>query len=1064
MKHKARKSWSALLAMVLAISTFPYASLAMEVEGETFVYKADFNSSEPTGEVIGQDIPIDPRFPAYEMNYSGKDHTKNWVLPSDHTGYPYVPGAEAEDSYSLEYGVFGKEETDGALKMKAEVKEAKDHSMTFKLPSDMMGIPTVSGDYNSFEGVPCTRSLENATDGLQSGQQMRLSFEIAKNDTAENFSTMLTFRGGSGSLRDVTIFSMDTDKNMLFASQNVGSYELGRWYQIDIIFTQGAGSVDCYVDGQLVLAAQKIHDDTFLKLNKIFMQVRQSNNSAPAEVYLDNYQLSILPVGTVVKAESIREDFSMFTGYPEKSSYKWFSYFNMNNGNGYRVEKSNGVFGKTAGDSSAKMVIVPAGDGQNQGNPFISGNTGGFLQGWEYGDKVRMGVKLAFDNPDFYTQYFYLTMRAISGTTNSGAGDDGLSDGIIVDKDGIKFGGALGKQTKEINWAPKKWYTLEWIIEPGNGVDVRNKLSVYLDSEYLGTVEFDALKGEGSEYSQINGVHNLRFALQARGEAVIPGKENSKPGFNVYIDDYFYEKMEENAAINAVTVTASEDIGTDYKNVLFIQNDETVGEMKAKVSVSGGTSRYVDAVGNPLEDAAPAKDSYLEIKSEDGEIYYYGVFDKIVWYEEDFESYTIIENQPYQYMQLIPSADAVASGKQNLAGKSGQAYSFSYDRQELGNGDGAVLNFNRSGADTLPLSGASTLEFSLYVDAETSNALRAGLAAQWTYEYDDNGTPASKIHGINDLISAFDGKLYAGSYNNSESRTYLCEIENGQWYKFAFVIDPEGFDMDVYVNGEKKAENVNLAEEDTAKNGAVITGLTRLKLAGYYSAANAPHKGQYAFDDIAFYAGEYDDAAKDAAGIDSVVYDMNHEGYIVVDSNTDDLEKTAFLNNIALDDGIKSIMLYDDDTFTGNEEIENNGVFHGNMLVAETETGALHYYRIVDKAMDTDLAASPALLLNGVAVPSGAQPDLGQYTLRTQIEKYNENEETYCLILAIYTDGRLQSIGQKNVALEFGKNTIEVQAELEEMGAQSTQIKAFAWNDIGGGNPYTEPVIWSSAQ
>ena len=53
----------------------------------------------------------------------------------------------------------------------------------------------------------------------------------------------------------------------------------------------------------------------------------------------------------------------------------------------------------------------------------------------------------------------------------------------------------------------------------------------------------------------------------------------------------------------------------------------------------------------------------------------------------------------------------------------------------------------------------------------------AGLAAQWTYEYDDNGTPASKIHGINDLISAFDGKLYAGSYNNSESRTYLCEIE-----------------------------------------------------------------------------------------------------------------------------------------------------------------------------------------------------------------------------------------------------------------------------------------------
>ena len=75
-------------------------------------------------------------------------------------------------------------------------------------------------------------------------------------------------------------------------------------------------------------------------------------------------------------------------------------------------------------------------------------------------------------------------------------------------------------------------------------------------------------------------------------------------------------------------------------------------------------------------------------------------------------------------MQLIPSADAVASGKQNLAGKSGQAYSFSYDRQELGNGDGAVLNFNRSGADTLPLSGASTLEFSLYVDAETSNALR----------------------------------------------------------------------------------------------------------------------------------------------------------------------------------------------------------------------------------------------------------------------------------------------------------------------------------------------------
>lgn len=1068
MKNMVTKLLASTLMAMLVLSIVPGIGLAAE-GGETFVYKADFNE---TG------VP----FPTYEMGWTqGENHTNKWVTSAAATGYPVAEGTTTPDDYSVVYGESGKDASDGALRMYAPVKEAPNNYMNFD-------IPICSGIADSWTSVPSVRALENAmSSAMQEGMQSKWSFEIMKKESADNFFVSMMYRGMNGNLQNLNnVFGIDTNGNITFMAKGTGLIaEIGKWYKIDVIFTYGSNYVDFYINNELVTLNQQIFDNStpvtngFKYFNKIQMKVKQSNNTAPSEIYLDNYEISMLSGDALIKTDNVNEGFDLFRGYPTVTSYykNWIGFANMPAANGCSAPAVKGMFGKSADDVSVQITVDENGNEQtkiNNSNPYMNLNPA-FMKNWQYGDKIKIGMNIAFDSVDFLPWYSYITMRSISGETNSAAANDGIDQIVIMQSNQLVFGGrGTPKTTKQITWVPHKWYNFEFVFEPGDGETVKNKISFYLDGEYIATTEVNGLRND--EYSPLSGVWNIRIAAQGNGENhIIPGTTDKFVGMKIYADDISYEKMSADEEVAEISVTADESISTGYKNALFIKNNETIGDIKSKITVNGAAAEYVGAGGVVLSDSAPAAGAYLKITSASGSVYYYNIVDKISLYNEDFESYPVIANNAYKLMSVVFADsekdeegntiyNSVSSGK-TLGGKSGQAYAFDYTRKAGEYANGPYLDNGRQSSNNsykFPVADTTTVEFQMFADEENTAAARKSV--DWTFEVKKpDGTAANT--GINGLIVIENGKIYAGEGRNG-NKTYLCDYTNAQWYKIAAEINPDTLAADFYVNGVKKAENVDFSKFNSGKDdftGSVMTGIMRLKLAVYYNTTAYTSSGTVAFDDIKVYVGSYADSARDAVTVTASSYDVTHEGYIAVNSDEDPfLYEEDFMDNVSVIGDVKASALYDDASYSGKSGIEMNGLYNGNIFVVETGSGTLHYYKIADKATKTDLTASP-VLYKGTVMSPDTELDLGTYTLTASIEKYSDEAENYALILAVYADGKLQSVGFAEKALEFGENNISADAQLSEFGAVSTEIKAFAWNGMNTAAPYINPVVWNNA-
>ena len=1088
------KNWSKIssIAAVVAISasvipTIPVMAdepSAAATAADSVLYRATFDGDPCVGEDVvktsaGNIVKVNECFPAYEVGVTGTlphhhsgekgnsdDKTSKWILPGDTESYPYTNnGAGTSNTYQLVDNVFGK--TDKALKM---TPASTSNAIEYLIPANAGGINDISGGWFGNGGSPYRGALANATADLEDGQQLKISFDIARSEIQGNLAVRLESANGmlmQNCANGSDAISLRNDGSIQFMGRDTGvKYESGKWYNIAIVLTKGSKTASLYIDDEAVAPngylssqmAQAALKENFAQLFRV--TISQGTNQT-SDVYLDNLEITAVAEGTAINPmDNNVETFDMFNGYSSSvPRYKYMDFLNMNNGNGYSANKVSGKFGKAADDVSMKLAIEPL--GTNQTNvPQIKMYQYEYLKNWQYGDKIRMGIRFAYDSDLFYNT-LVLHLRDVNAGGNST-----LMDFMKVMDGKLNFMGT----DYRVNWTPNNWYNLEWVIEPGNGTDIKNKITAYVDGEEIASNEFDANKN--TPYSAMAGISECRItldnALNGWNQQADQVKSGTRAGFNLYLDDYTVCRTANNS-VTPVTVSA-DGITTDYKSTLFIKNNETVAQMKAKVSVSGGTAEYVAADGTALSDDASAAGGYLKVTASSGTVYYYSIVNNIMWHAENFESYDVIANTKYQGTVLDKKPNSSITGKKNLAGKSGQAYGFDYSAEDGTAGDASGLDFNRTTA--IPVEDTTVVEFSMYANANVEKGLMTGGGAQYYYEYiNDSGEKVTETDGIRNLITMERGYIYAGE---SITGNELCKAENGRWYKIALVMNPNTYTMDIYVNGELKKSNVTLDKidyvvndndelqavdrtmEKTGGKQPVLTGILRFKVGGVLRATTGANSGTYAYDDVKIYAGSYS-AAEDMADITVNGYDASTAGIIKIDTN-EDCSLDTFMKNIVLNVGVKSATLYDDDTFSGSDAIKEDGVSDGNILAVETQSGTMHYYVIKDIAGE-DSAELKLFLGNMEIQPGTSSFAAGKYTLKAVINKTDDTSEDYLAILALKKDGKLVNVRiAPQIVTNEGETVIPVEMDVND--AEGITFEAYLWDAFDGMNIKADARTW----
>lgn len=1084
------KNWSKISSIAAAVaisaSVMPVipamADETSAASADSVLYRATFDGDPCVGENVvkteaGDIVKVNECFPAYEVgvtgalphNHSGikgtDDKTSKWILPGDTASYPYTRnGAGTSNTYQLVSNAFGK--TDKALKM---TPASTSNAIEYLIPANAGGINDVEGGWFGNGGSPYRGALANATADLADGQQLKISFDIARSEIQGNLAVRIESPSGLmlNSANGNDALSLRNDGNIQFMGRDTGvKYEAGKWYNIAIVLTKGSKTASLYINGEAVAPngylssqmAQAALKENFAQLLRV--TVSQGTNQT-SDVYLDNLEITAVAQGTSINPmDNNVETFDMFNGYSSSvPRYKYMDFLNMNNGDGYGADKVSGMFGKTADDVSVKLAICPLGSNQNS-VPQLKMYQYEYLKNWQYGDKIRMGIRFAYDSDLFYNT-FVIHLRDVNA-----AGNSTLMDFMKVMDGKLNF---MGTDYK-VNWTPNNWYNLEWVIEPGNGTDIKNKITAYVDGEEIAVNEFDANKN--TPYSAMAGIFECRMtldnALNGWNGQADRVKSGTRTGFNLYLDDYAVCRTVNNS-VTPVTVSA-DGITTDYKSTLFIKNNETIGQLKSKVNVSGGTAEYVAADGTALADDASAAGAYLKVTASSGTVYYYSIVNNILWHAENFESYDVIANEKYQGAVLDKQANSSIAGKKNLAGKSGQAYGFDYSDESGTAGDASGLDFNRTTA--IPVEDTTVVEFSMYADENVEKGLMLGGGSQYYYEYtNDNGETVTETDGMHSMVTMERGYIYAGE---SIAGNEICKAENGRWYRIALIMNPSDYTMDIYVNGELKKANVSLDKidyvvdendqlkpvdrtmEKTGGKKPVLTGILRVKLGGVLRSTAGANSGTYAYDDLKIYAGSYN-AAADTADITVNNYDASTAGIIKIDT-TEDCSLDTFMKNIVLNAGVKSAKLYDDDTFSGSDTIEEDGVSDGNILAVETESGTMHYYLIKDIAGE-DSAEFKLFVGDTEIQPGTSSFAAGKYTLKAVINKADDTKADYLAILAVKKDGKPIDVKfVQQMVTDAGETVIPVETNITD--TDGITIEAYLWDAFDSMYVKADKMAW----
>lgn len=565
-------------------------------------------------------------------------------------------------------------------------------------------------------------------------------------------------------------------------------------------------------------------------------------------------------------------------------------------------------------------------------NPYVQFRDTDTAVSISKGEKVYVTFKIATEDMNFDDITLYSRIK--SGTTTSG-------NFFKIDKNGKFYhsntGTTANTEITGVKFEPKRWYTVELVVNIVNDDNKSSLLDVYIDGNKVAsnktiqsTVAFD----------QIN---------------IMRISANTKNGTKFYLDDIGYQIYGEDETV--ATIGKAEIISSETD--VTVDNNEQViscleGTTYEKLNLSGGkVSYYTDKYCT--EEAAAASEVDFEnavavVETAGGALLYYTFEKKIpepTCTKYEFENYGGTWN-PASNLQI---AGSMPSGMKinklradSVFGNSTRAVAFEFT--------------NEDGQNPYPLDKAYNPYFDctdkISLNSENDNGFYYSLKLAVSRDASTftNNERISLIFRNNNLASGgnfvemlrFDNTgmkiLNSSGTTASNPADKNIMLKANRWYNievtFTFT-DTESAHMNIYVDGVNVAENKGVKQSHLLGNGGVSTLRTSV-------LAETP---------ITTY-------------IDDIKYDV-----LNAKSNTTLLKASKLVsgNNAAVFSGVnkiiactpgltysslelsgESIDIYTDNTFV-HKVIESSEVDFGNALaVVTTEEGAIYTYEFVSNA------------------------------------------------------------------------------------------------------------------
>ena len=203
--------------------------------------------------------------------------------------------------------MFGSAPSDRALKISGDKRDAA-------ITDDALRVAIDSPNMKDKAGV------------LGKGEQLRLSWRMAKIDVADNNFAMIGLRGTNGTdykTATNTFFGMASNANRDITFMNgLGRWywSQDQWYQYDLVLTEGKNTADLYINGFLAGANKEFTTKlpegyTFCGLDgQINFVIKHDHWDKDVCMYMDDYKLVKHDADHPFVSGVFSDDFSNFTG------------------------------------------------------------------------------------------------------------------------------------------------------------------------------------------------------------------------------------------------------------------------------------------------------------------------------------------------------------------------------------------------------------------------------------------------------------------------------------------------------------------------------------------------------------------------------------------------------------------------------------------------------------------------------------------------------------------------------------------------------------------------------
>ena len=463
-----------------------------------------------------------------------------------------------------------------------------------------------------------------------------VSFEMAlKNtDTAStNFYIYYNRKDSGGSFAGKTLrlqfdkygILLNTGDSLYNAYIVSGNVPREEWHSYDVVFVYGTNQLKVYRDGTLIgnLDSENVYGSgyTFAGLGQTdygnMFAARITSGVDGNTAYYDNFKVRRYSSAETFTPK-FKENLSTATDNTLTTSG---TYLNRTDGD-FKVV--TGAFGKAATDKSFKIVRadgVTTG-GSYQDNFYQKANYG---SGFQYGGKLHIGFNIAMEGVERkFVKYLYLK-------PTGGTGSDVLY---------LTYGTlSSGNTSVPINWESNKWYKFDVYITPGDGTNVKNKMTVYMNGKkMLENIELADTSFSSIEY--------LRLGQR---EKFIESGSTYEYNQVLYFDDISFEYIPSGINVTYPNVTIS---SLDESVIRIVDNDTmlaynnpTVSGVKAVVAASNFYA-VSDEVTPVASDSVAAVGTYFLIKATDDIMYLFPIVDRIDRYSEDFSDGIYENNTP----------------------------------------------------------------------------------------------------------------------------------------------------------------------------------------------------------------------------------------------------------------------------------------------------------------------------------------------------------------------------------------------------------------------------------